>query len=64
MHQGQCEEAEKLLVQVMGMAKEIGNEHPRTFNGMHNLASVYLEQKRCQEALDLGFQVMTMRRGF
>jgi len=54
MHQGWCEEAEKLLVQVMGMAKEIGNEHPRTFDGMHNLASVYLEQKRWQEALDLG----------
>jgi hypothetical protein len=48
---------------VIGLySKSLGPEHPSTLDSMANLGSIYQEQERWKEALDLNFQVMKARK--
>ncbi|BCR88831.1 uncharacterized protein ACHE_50029A [Aspergillus chevalieri] len=56
---GRYKEAEKLLVQVMEIRKQVlGPEHPSILTSMANLASTYRNQGRWKEAEELQLQVM------
>ncbi|KAI9863601.1 MAG: hypothetical protein M1813_003624 [Trichoglossum hirsutum] len=60
---GELKEAEELEVQVMKTRKRVlGLEHLDTLSTMHNLASMYWNQKRWKEAEELGVQVMEIRK--
>jgi len=61
-YQGHWREAERFLVQVTGMRKELlGEEHPSTLSSMANLASTYRNQGRWKEAERLEVQVVEAR---
>jgi hypothetical protein len=49
--QGQCEEAEEMHLQVLGlMEKVLDEQHPSTLTGMNNLAVVLSNQGKCEQA--------------
>ena len=56
---GQYADAEVLFKQTLSWYKDnLNEEHPDTFNSMHNLAVTYLKQEQWKEAEELGMQVM------
>lgn len=60
---GRYNEAEKLLVQVMGTWKQVlGPEHPSTLTSMANLASTYRNQGQWRTVEELLVQVINIRK--
>ena len=58
---GDFSSAEQLEVQVMDMRKKLlGAEHPDTFSSMANLASIYWNQRRWNEAEQLPVEIQVM----
>ncbi len=60
---GRYDEAEKLLVKVMEICKQVlGLKHPDTLTTMANLASTYWKQGQWKEAEELEVQVIKFRK--
>jgi tetratricopeptide (TPR) repeat protein len=61
--QGQSDEAERLVIKVLALGKEmLGEKHPTTIAAMSNLASTWGQQGRSNEAERLEVEVLALRK--